>query len=75
MSVIPIFRTIPLDPEALDCASRGYETARGDLGLRDHIDPLTQVLAQKIIEVVQSGERNPEKIASRAIDALGAALI
>ena len=72
MSDVPIFGNYPLDPEALDCASKGYETARAELGLKDHMDPLTEILAQKIVAVVLNGERNSEQIARRAIDAMGA---
>ena len=74
MSVVPVLRD-SLDPVSWDYAAKGYDTARADLGLRDNVDPLTEVLAQKVVEVVQAGERDPESIAQRAIDALGASLL
>jgi hypothetical protein len=75
VSIVPIFQTTPLDPEALDSATRGYNIAREDLGLVDHVDPITEVLAEKIVEVVLTGERDPETVANRAIDSLGATLV
>ena len=71
VSDFAVFQNYPLDPEALDCASKGYETARAELGLKDHMDPLTEILAQKVIAVVLKGERNSEQIARRAIETLG----
>ena len=72
MSIVPVFAS--LDPEVLDYASKGYEIARANLGLRDRADPLTEVLAIKVLEVVQAGESDPDKIAQHAIAALGSSL-
>jgi len=48
-----------------------YEKALHKLGLIDRTDPITEIVAKKIIEVVQSGERNPARISRRALLELG----
>jgi len=48
-----------------------YEGALSVLGLADRTDPITEIIAKKIIEVAQSGERDPLRIRARAIAELG----
>ena len=47
-----------------------YEGALHYLGLKDRSDPLTEVIAKKIIEVSRSGERDPALISARAVSEL-----
>jgi hypothetical protein len=49
---------------------RAYEDALRVLGLADRADPLTEIIARRIIEIVRSGELNPERICERAIAGL-----
>ena len=48
-----------------------YEGALRVLGLADRTDPITEIIAKKIIEVAQTGERDPLRIQARAIAELG----
>jgi hypothetical protein len=49
-----------------------YEIALASLDLKDRTDPVTELIAKKIIEVFQTcDEDRPTKIADRAIKELG----
>ena len=58
-------------PGAVDCLVKAYEAALAKLGLANCDDAATRLLAEKIIEVAQTGERNPMRISERAIGELG----
>ena len=48
-----------------------YDTARGEL--HDYGQPalVNEVLAKRIIDIAEKGERDPENIARRALEELG----
>ena len=48
-----------------------YDAALQLLRLTDQHDPVTEIIAKKIIEVTRAGERDPPKICARAIKELG----
>jgi CRP-like cAMP-binding protein len=48
-----------------------YEGALRVLGLANRTDPITEIVAKKIIEIAQTGERDPLRIRARAIADLG----
>lgn len=54
-------------PDDIEGMVRAYELALLRLGLRDRNDPLTEIVAKLIIEVVQTGEKEPEKICALAL--------
>ena len=58
-------------PEAIDYMAQAYEAALAKLGLANCDDAATRLIAEKIIEVVQTGERDPVRISERAIGELG----
>lgn len=58
---------LPLGPDEIGPMTAAYEQALHMLGLVDPADPITEVIAKKIIEVVQTGEQNPARISRRAL--------
>jgi hypothetical protein len=73
---MPLIRLIErgsFDPETIKVMSSAFDKACLELGLVDRTDPLTELLARKIIEAAQTGERDPHRIQQRAMDNLGAA--
>lgn len=48
-----------------------YEGALIELRLIDRNDPLTELIAKAIVNVTATGERDPENIKERALNALG----
>jgi hypothetical protein len=58
-------------PEAIDVMVTAYEDCLRILDLTDRSDPLTEIIAKKIIEIAQTGERDPERIQKLALAAIG----
>jgi len=58
-------------PEDIARITQAYEAALQLLRLTDRNDPVTEIVAKKIIEVTRAGERDPPKICARAIKELG----
>ena len=61
-------------PEDIARMTTAYDAALQLLRLTDRTDPVTEIVAKKIIEVARSGERDPPKICARAIKELGISL-
>ena len=63
-------KNLALSPGQVRIIVTAYETARAELQLRDPEDPLTQMLAKKIIEIAQTGEHDATRLSQMAIQAL-----
>jgi hypothetical protein len=50
------------DPEQLRAMSVAFEEACRTLGLTDTPDPLTDIIANKIIETAKAGESDPVRL-------------
>jgi hypothetical protein len=48
-----------------------YEQTLSTLCLKDRNDPLTELIAKKIIRIAQTGVKDPSEICERAIRELG----
>jgi hypothetical protein len=57
-------------PEEVEVLASAFEDVRRTLGLTNREDPATLMVAQKIIELAQSGERDPEQLRVRALESL-----
>ena len=53
------------------CMTDAYECALKELRLKDRDDPVTELLAAKIIQVFRLGETEWEKLCDRVIKELG----
>ena len=58
-------------PDEIKAMTAAYESALTDLGFTDREDPLTELIAKSIVNVTATGERDPERIKERALNALG----
>jgi hypothetical protein len=58
-------------PEDIRVLNDAYADALRALYLVDRNDPLTEIVAKKIVEIGQGGIRDPHRIAAMAIKALG----
>src|SRR5829696_4196882 len=73
--IMPIYRLLqnmPMGPEEISRLTTAYERALLGIGLVDRNDPLAEMVAKKIIEIGQTGVRDPAAISARVIKELGA---
>jgi hypothetical protein len=50
------------EPEEIKVMVAAFDAACQSLGLVDRDDPLIEIVARKVIEVTQTGERDPEQL-------------
>jgi hypothetical protein len=68
---VPIYRLLQNSaflPEDVQRLGEAYEQALKELRLVDRNDPLAETVAQHIIEVAQTGERDPGRICALALE-------
>ena len=71
MAMHRLLREAAFPPEDIARMTAAYEAALQLLRLTDRTDPVTEIVAKKIIEVTRAGERDPPHICARAIKELG----
>jgi hypothetical protein len=71
MAINRLLQEAAFSPEDIVRMTAAYEAALRLLGLTDRNDPVTEIVAKKIIEITRNGERDPPRICSRAILELG----
>ena len=65
-----IHYTQAFDPKDIDFMAIAYEGACKAVGLVDAKDPRAVIMAQKIIDAAQRGERDPARLREEALAAL-----
>jgi len=73
MAIYRLLQQASWDQADIDRMTAAYEAALRVLRLSDRTDPLTEMIAKKIIEVTRSGEQDPANICARTLKELGAA--
>jgi hypothetical protein len=73
MAIYRILQNAPLGPEDIRRLSDAYEHTLRALSVKDRNDPLTEFIAKKIIEIGQTGLKDPAQISARAIQELALA--
>jgi hypothetical protein len=71
MAIYRLIANGSFGPDEIEAMTAAYEGALTDLRLPDRDDPITDLIAKAIVNVTATGERNPELIKDRAINALG----
>jgi hypothetical protein len=71
MTIHRLLQNIPLEPEDIDRLVTAYEEALRALGLSDRGDPMTLIVAKAVIDIGQTGVRDPAQISQLAIKAIG----
>jgi hypothetical protein len=69
---MPIYRLLErqaFDPELVAMMGHVFEDVLHTLGLVDREDPLTKMIASKIIELAQTGERNHAQLKELTLEA------
>lgn len=70
MAIYRLLQKSAFGPEEIERMTTAYEDGLRVLGLTDRADPFTEILAEKIIEIAQTGERDPAQIRVRAVAAI-----
>jgi hypothetical protein len=60
------------EPEAITVMTTAFEETLRTLGLVDRTGPAPEIVAKKIIELAQQGERDPIRLRDRAVQSLSA---
>ena len=68
MAIYRLLQNSAFTPEQIKQMCTAYEAALANLKLRDRNDPLTLEIAKVIIEVAQTGERDPMRICTLALE-------
>lgn len=71
MAVYRLLQNSAFGPDEIERITTAYEDALRVLRLANRADPITEIVAKKIIEVAQTGERSPIRIRERALNELG----
>jgi hypothetical protein len=71
MPIYRLLQNMPMGPEEISRLTTAYEQALRTIGIVDRGDPLAELLARKIIEVAQTGIREPADISAQAIKKIG----
>ncbi len=70
---MPIYRLLEnqgFEPEHVLAMATAFDETLRALKLVDRTDPLSDIVAAKVIEVAQTGERDPQRIRDRVLQAL-----
>jgi hypothetical protein len=70
MPLTPYLMEATFDPQAIEAMSAAFEAVRASLQLADRSDPMTEIVARKVIEVAGTGERDPVRIRDLVLLAL-----
>jgi hypothetical protein len=71
MAIYRLITNGSFGPDVIEAMTAAYEAALVDLRMIDRSDPLTELIAKSIVNVTATGERDPEIIKERALNALG----
>ena len=67
MAIYRLLQNLPMGPEEIRRMEAAYEQTLRALHLKDRNDPITEIIAKKIIEVAQTGVKDPAQISQLAI--------
>jgi hypothetical protein len=62
LAIYRIFQQRVFEPESLICMAKAYEDALVALQLKNRQDPITEFVAKKIVEIAETGERDPNRL-------------
>jgi hypothetical protein len=70
MPIQRLVQTGVFPPEVVTMMGDVFEDVLKTLGLVDRKDPVTELIANRVIELVQSGERDPVRLKQLALEAI-----
>ncbi|MPZ37421.1 MAG: hypothetical protein GEU95_05035 [Rhizobiales bacterium] len=72
MAIYRLLEKSGFGPDEIARMTAAHELTLKELKLVDRSDPFTDTIARHIIEVAQTGEKDPERICALALDLLRA---
>jgi hypothetical protein len=73
MAIYRLPQNVLLGPDEIGRLTAAYEQTLRALGLKQRSDPITELVARKVIEIAQTGVRDSHELATMAIKQLGPA--
>jgi hypothetical protein len=70
MPIRGALQTRAFGPEDIKIITAAFDDALRQLKLVDRSDPLTEIVAKKMIEIAEQGERDPLRLRDRTLQAL-----
>jgi hypothetical protein len=67
MAIYRLMQNAGFNPEQIELMASAYEGALIDLKMKDREDPLTELIAKKVIEYAQRGERDPTRLREHVV--------
>ena len=71
MPIYRLLQNVPMGPEEIARLTTAYEETLRTTGLVDRNDPITEMIARKIIEIGQRGVRDPMLLSELTIKEMG----
>jgi hypothetical protein len=71
MATRRVLREAAFDPDAVAVLTAAFDHCVQRLHLRERDDPMTELLAKKIIECARSGELDPIQLCEKALRRIG----
>ena len=65
MAIYRLLHNLPMGPEEIGRLEAAYEQTLRTIGLKDRNDPITEMIAKKIIEIAQTGVRDRRRFHAR----------
>ena len=62
MPLPPYLKEAVFEPKAIEAMEAALAAVCRSLQLRNHHDPITEVVARKIIDIAGTGERDPQRM-------------
>jgi hypothetical protein len=73
MAIHRMLQNHAFEPEAIMIMTAAYDEVLHTLCLAHRSDPITWIVADKVIQFAQSGERNPVRLRELALESLSSA--
>ena len=67
MAIYRLLQGQAFSPEAVERLSTAYEAALKVLRLTNRDDPITEIIAKRIIQIAQTGVHDPAKLCAAAL--------
>ena len=71
MPIYRLLQNLPMGPEEVNRMTTAFDKALRTIGIKDRNDPMAEMIAKKVVEIAQTGVRDPAEISAQAIRELG----